>query len=101
MPTTELEEEHENGDFWTALGGKTEYANGLELESLVNQRPPRLFQLSNACGVFNAEEVYNFNQDDLIEDDIMLLDIGTAVSGFMKEHVAGYRHCGEWLYEGA
>ena len=76
----EIEEGNEPDEFWEVLGGKAEYASGAELENFVNERPPRLFQLSNASGTFSVEEIYNFNQDDLIEDDVMLLDIGNTVS---------------------
>ncbi|KAL5262308.1 hypothetical protein ACHWQZ_G007886 [Mnemiopsis leidyi] len=77
--TIEMEEGNEPDEFWEVLGGKAEYASGAELESLVNERPPRLFQLSNAIGIFSVEEIYHFNQDDLIEDDVMLLDVGNTL----------------------
>jgi len=35
---------------------------------------PRLFQCSNASGYFFVSEIFNFSQDDMINDDIMLLD---------------------------
>lgn len=75
----EMEEGNEPDEFWECLGGKGEYASGVELEHLVNERPPRLFQMSNASGYFKVEEIYNFNQDDLIEEDTMLLDTGTTL----------------------
>lgn len=75
----EMEEGNEPDEFWECLGGKGDYASGVELEQLVNERPPRLFQMSNASGYFRVEEVYNFNQDDLIEEDTMLLDTGSTL----------------------
>ena len=59
----EMDETNEPDEYWECLGGKGEYASGAELESSVNERPPRLFQMSNASGYFNLEEIYNFNQD--------------------------------------
>jgi len=58
--------------FWSALGGKTEYA--LIKESEPDFKPPRLFQCSNNRGYFYVEEIHDFDQEDLIEDDVMILD---------------------------
>jgi len=62
----------EPAEFWEALGGKTEYAQIKESEP--DFQPPRLFQCSNNRGYFYVEEVFDFDQEDLIEDDVMILD---------------------------
>ena len=41
---------------------------------------PRLFECSNQTGRFLATEITNFDQEDLDEDDIMLLDIWDMVT---------------------
>lgn len=40
---------------------------------------PRLFECSNQTGRFLATEVPDFNQDDLEEDDVFLLDVWDQV----------------------
>ncbi|RDD46509.1 Advillin [Trichoplax sp. H2] len=69
-----VNEGHEPEWFWPALGGKTEYASGERLQEATLSQPPRLFQCSNASGKFKVEEIPDFDQEDLSEDDVMLLD---------------------------
>lgn len=48
-------------------------------------RPPRLFQCSDARGYFWAEEVFDFDQEDLIVEDCMLLDTFAEVYVWIGE----------------
>uniref|UniRef100_A0A803PVE4 HP domain-containing protein n=1 Tax=Cannabis sativa TaxID=3483 RepID=A0A803PVE4_CANSA len=58
--------------FWTALGGKTEYAKGKEMKGHVED--PRLLLLNITEGDFKAKEIFNFTQDDLTTEDVLALD---------------------------
>lgn len=69
-----LEEEAESDDFWSVLGGKTEYAKTKGLNFPANFSA-RLFQLSNSSGYFTMNEIYNFCQGDLNVHDVMVLDV--------------------------
>lgn len=40
---------------------------------------PRLFECSNQTGRFMATEIFDFNQDDLEEEDVFLLDVWDQV----------------------
>lgn len=66
-------EGQEPNEFWACLGGRTEYSSGKEFED-DPEVEPRLFECSNQTGTFICEEVINFDQKDLDEDDVMLLD---------------------------
>ncbi|XP_029450795.1 advillin [Rhinatrema bivittatum] len=69
-----LAEGQESVEFWELLGGKSPYANDKRLQQEVPDFHPRLFECSNKTGRFLVSEVTNFNQDDLNEGDVMLLD---------------------------
>ena len=69
---SEVKEGEETEDFWAPLGGKGEY-----LEFAPGDKPPRparLFEASTATGAFTVEEVEQFVQDDLCDEDVYLLD---------------------------
>jgi len=67
-----IDEGKEPAEFWQGVGGKGEYAaEGFLYEGA---REPRLFQCSNASGSFRVEEVFNYTQEDLDQNDIFYLD---------------------------
>ncbi|XP_030641839.1 villin-1 [Chanos chanos] len=74
-----IAEGQEPADFWVNLGGKTQYANSKRLQEEHHDITPRLFECSNQTGRFIATEIANFDQSDLDEDDVMLLDIWDQV----------------------
>jgi len=88
---TEIDEGKEPAEFWAPLGGKGEYSSTKELQ--VGSREPRLFQGTNVTGKFVLEELYDFVQDDLNDDDVFLLDtfeevfvwVGTGSNAQEKE----------------
>ncbi|XP_047319928.1 villin-2-like [Impatiens glandulifera] len=68
----------ESSTFWFALGGKVNYINKSTVQETV--RDPHLFTFSfNKAGKFEVEEVYNFSQDDLLTEDILILDTHAEV----------------------
>ncbi|XP_073437576.1 villin-like protein isoform X1 [Dendrobates tinctorius] len=67
-------EGQEPAEFWVALGGKSSYASDKRFQETAVQYKPRLFECSNQTGRFIMTEVVDFDQSDLDEDDVMLLD---------------------------
>uniref|UniRef100_A0A5G2QPM5 Villin-1 n=1 Tax=Sus scrofa TaxID=9823 RepID=A0A5G2QPM5_PIG len=72
-------EGQEPANFWVALGGKAPYASSKRLQEETLVITPRLFECSNQTGRFLATEIPDFNQDDLEEDDVFLLDVWDQV----------------------
>ena len=72
-----LKEGGEPAEFWAALGGKTEYASTSPGEAA--PRDPRLFSASTATGTFKVEEIDFFDQSDLNDEDVFLLDTYTSL----------------------
>lgn len=83
----------ENSTFWFALGGKQSYTSKKLAQEIV--RDPHLFAFSFPKGKFEIEEVYNFSQDDLLTEDILILDthaevfvwVGQSVDSKEKQNV--------------
>ncbi|KAL8095389.1 hypothetical protein AgCh_036745 [Apium graveolens] len=67
----------ENSSFWFALGGKQSYTSKKLCSDVV--RDPHLFTFSIDKGKFEVEEVYNFSQDDLLTEDVLILDTHAEV----------------------
>lgn len=84
--TLMVSEGYEKEDFWFALGGQEKYASAPRLKEQQSTHPPRLFQCSNASGVFKAEENINFSQADLMDDDVMLLDAWDTIFLWTGHH---------------
>uniref|UniRef100_A0A2K5QP30 Villin-1 n=1 Tax=Cebus imitator TaxID=2715852 RepID=A0A2K5QP30_CEBIM len=79
-------EGQEPANFWMALGGKAPYANTKRLQEENQVITPRLFECSNQTGRFLATEIPDFNQDDLEEDDVFLLDVWDQVFFWIGKH---------------
>ncbi len=72
-----IKEGSEPEEFWATLGGKTDYPSIAPGQSA--PRDHRLFSLSTATGNFKVEEVHNFDQSDLNNEDVFLLDTYNTV----------------------
>jgi len=72
-------EGRETDEFWNGFERKREPYAQNALVADVDAPDPRLFQCSNNKGYFYAEEVWDFAQEDLIVEDVMLLDAGPEV----------------------
>ncbi|XVE95939.1 hypothetical protein REPUB_Repub02eG0178700 [Reevesia pubescens] len=86
----------ESSAFWFALGGKQSYNS--KKASFETVRDPHLFTFSLNKGVnrllyvslhsvVQVEEVYNFSQDDLLTEDILILDTHAEVFVWVGQSV--------------
>ncbi|KAJ0701224.1 putative villin headpiece, villin/Gelsolin, ADF-H/Gelsolin-like domain superfamily [Helianthus annuus] len=77
LQTRVLKEGVELDQFWEILGGKTKYAaKKIPREA---ESDPHLFSCTLSKEDLKVSEIYNFNQDDLMTEDIYILDCHTDI----------------------
>eukprot|EP00250_Pteridium_aquilinum_P019870 c24614_g1_i1 orf=232-3150(+) len=74
---TAFKEGAETQSFWSTLGGRQTYQSHHEPTECA--RKPRLFSCALLKDQFKVIEVFNFTQEDLLSDEIMILDCYTSV----------------------
>jgi len=74
------DEGQESEAFWESLGGKGEYSHVKDCSMIPPADfEPRLFSVSNASGYIWMKEVPQFQQEDLINEDCMVLDAFSTI----------------------
>jgi hypothetical protein len=72
-------EGEEPAELWSALGGKDEYAAEAPVSPQHHNREARLFAASTASGTFDVEEIFQFSQTDMNDEDVFILDVYSQV----------------------
>ncbi|XP_020107953.1 villin-2 [Ananas comosus] len=67
----------ESSAFWFALGGKQSFTSKKVTHDVV--RDPHLYTFSFNNGKLEVNEVFNFSQDDLLTEDMLILDTHAEV----------------------
>ncbi|ONK78389.1 uncharacterized protein A4U43_C02F18270 [Asparagus officinalis] len=67
----------ESSAFWFALGGKQSFTTKKVVQDIV--RDPHLYSYSFNKGKLEVSEIFNFSQEDLLTEDILLLDTHSEV----------------------
>lgn len=65
--------------FWEALGGKSDYKNGFNTDAIPPFEPRLIHCHITDSGKFKWEEIHDFKQEDLEQDDVMVLDTGDEI----------------------
>ncbi|KAF3326165.1 villin-3-like protein [Carex littledalei] len=76
----------ESSAFWFALGGKQSYSSKAATQEVV-VRDPHLYTFSLKNGKLEVSEVFNFCQDDLLTEDILILDTHAEVFVWIGQSV--------------
>eukprot|EP01018_Ginkgo_biloba_P027700 Gb_29105 [translate_table: standard] len=80
-----VKEGTEPAAFWNALGGRQSYES--QREGPVAGGDPHLYACTFEKGTLKLIEVFNFTQDDLLTEDIMILNTHNEVFVWIGQHV--------------
>uniref|UniRef100_A0A5B7BTK7 Putative villin-1 isoform X1 n=1 Tax=Davidia involucrata TaxID=16924 RepID=A0A5B7BTK7_DAVIN len=70
--------------FWNALGGKTEYPREKEIKGYIED--PHLFTCTLTESDFKVKEIFNFSQDDLTTEDVLVLNCHREIYVWIGRH---------------
>ncbi|CAK9157135.1 unnamed protein product, partial [Ilex paraguariensis] len=70
--------------FWNALGGKAEYPREKDIKGY--SEDPHLFICAFTTGDFKVKEIFNFSQDDLTTEDVLVLDCHSEIYVWLGRH---------------
>lgn len=74
-----VSEGQEREDFWNAIGGKKSYNQNIHLEEEIDTRQARFYQCTINSGQLDVHEILGFDQYDLVEDDVVIIDAWNSV----------------------
>ncbi|XP_074591804.1 villin-5-like isoform X1 [Curcuma longa] len=80
-----LKEGSETEHFWSLIGGKADHPS-----QKITKEPesdPHLFYCNLSKGRFQVTEIFNFNQDDLLTEDVYILDCHSNIFVWIGKHV--------------
>lgn len=75
----QIAEGSESDDFWAALGGKAPYPSSFDSDIPAVNEPVLLHCTLKNTHKWKFEEIMNYSQEDLVEDDVMMLDTGNTI----------------------
>ncbi|XP_071725410.1 villin-4-like isoform X2 [Rutidosis leptorrhynchoides] len=78
-------EDSESELFWEIIGGKSEYPSQKIARDA--ESDPHLFSCTFIQGDLKVTEIYNFNQDDLMTEDIFILDCHSSIFVWVGQQV--------------
>ncbi|KAI0512202.1 hypothetical protein KFK09_012840 [Dendrobium nobile] len=84
--STSVREGNEPDIFWNILGGKMDYPKEKVIKEHVED--PHLFACILEEGDFKGKEIFNFTQDDLTTEDVLLLDCHSEIYVWVGQHAS-------------
>ncbi|PKA52011.1 Villin-1 [Apostasia shenzhenica] len=79
-----IREGNEPSIFWDTLGSKGDYPKEKDIKKHLED--PHLFTCSVEEGDFKGKEIFNYTQDDLTTEDVLLLDCQTEIYVWVGQH---------------